>query len=234
MRGRAAYGEDGVALKMAGVSLDITDRKIAQQRQQTLLDELNHRVKNTLATVQAIAMQTSRFADDGRAFESDFLARIGALAQAHDLLTEVAWDGASLGKVIDQTLAPYVAKGQTGRVRMSGPEVRLGPNAAVSMTMAFHELATNAAKYGALSVASGQVEVTWSVDRAGHPMVLEIDWQESGGPAVTPPTRRGFGSRFVEKALVREFDGEAQLMFLPKGLRCHMRLPLSPKLQLAA
>ncbi len=238
MRGRAAYDDQGLAVKMAGLSLDITDRKLAEHRQQTLLDELNHRVKNTLATVQSIAMQTSRTTDDASAFESAFLARISALAQAHDLLTAVAWEGASLQRVVEQILAPYVTDDQVGRVRLTGPNVRLGPNAAVSLAMAFHELATNAAKYGSLSTASGVVEVNWTADKSsehpGESLALEIDWRESGGPPVALPSRRGFGSRFVEQALAREFDGVCELIFEPKGLRCHMRLPLSQKLQLAA
>lgn len=238
MRGRAAYDELGAAMKMAGLSLDITERKLAEQRQQALLDELNHRVKNTLATVQSIAMQTSRITDDAATFESAFLARIGALAKAHDLLTSVAWEGASLIGVIQRILAPYEADDQRGRIGLGGPDVRLGPNAAVSLAMAFHELATNAAKYGALSTAHGHVEVSWVVDRSAErpheALALEIDWRETGGPAVTVPTRRGFGSRFVEKALAREFDGACELIFQPGGLHCHMRLPLSQKLQLAA
>jgi PAS domain S-box-containing protein len=233
VRGRATYHEDGVPVRMAGVSLDITARKHADERQRLLLDELNHRVKNTLATVQSIAIQTGRTAD-AASFERAFLARIAALAQAHDLLTEVAWDGASLRDVIARTLAPYMVEGTTGRVRLSGPSVRLSPNAAVSLTMAFHELATNAGKYGSLSVVSGQVDVEWTVDSAINPEVVEIDWRETGGPPVSPPSRRGFGSRLVEHGLAREFDGRIELAFIPGGLRCHMHLPLSSKIQLAA
>jgi PAS domain S-box-containing protein len=233
VRGRAAYDEDGAPRQMTGVSLDITARKRADERQRLLLDELNHRVKNTLATVQSIAIQTSRTAD-APSFEQAFLARIAALAQAHDLLTEVAWDGASLKNVIAQTLAPYVADGQADRVELSGPNVRLSPNAAVSLTMAFHELATNAGKYGALSVVAGRVDVEWKVDSPTEPTVVEIDWRESGGPRVPRPTRRGFGSRLVEKGLAREFDGRIELTFAPEGVRCHMHLPLSRKMQLAA
>ncbi|WP_332770202.1 sensor histidine kinase [Phenylobacterium sp.] len=234
VRGRAVYDDRGSPVRMAGVSLDITERKLAEERQRALLDELNHRVKNTLATVQSIAMQTSRTAETVAAFEEAFLARIGALARAHDLLTEVAWDGASLTRVISQTLAPYVGQGQSNRVNLSGPDVRLGPNAAVTLTMAFHELATNAAKYGAFSSLAGRVHVKWNLDSSSDPVAVEIDWRETGGPKVTPPDRRGFGSRFIEKGLAREFDGEVQLVFDPEGLRCHMRLPLSPKLQMAA
>lgn len=233
VRGRAAYDDDGAPHRMTGVSLDVTARKRADERQRLLLDELNHRVKNTLATVQSIAIQTSRTAD-AASFEQAFLARIAALAQAHDLLTEVAWDGASLKDVIARTLAPYVADGQAGRIGLSGPNVRLSPNAAVSLTMAFHELATNAGKYGALSVVAGRVDVEWKVDSPTEPTVVEIDWRESGGPRVSRPTRRGFGSRLVEKGLAREFDGRIELTFAPEGVRCHMHLPLSRKMQLAA
>ncbi|HET6969757.1 MAG TPA: HWE histidine kinase domain-containing protein [Phenylobacterium sp.] len=238
LRGRAAgheVGDDaGQATRMAGVSLDITDRKRADERQKLLLDELNHRVKNTLASVQSIALQTRRTATDPKAFEEAFLARLVALSRAHDLLTEVAWEGASLKDVIGRTIAPYAADGQTDRLRLAGPNVRLNPNAAVSLAMAFHELATNAGKYGALSAAGGHVDIEWNVDSMTSPTVVEIDWRERGGPPVAPPTRRGFGSRLLETGLAREFDGKVELSFEPEGVRCHMRLPLSRKMQLAA
>jgi PAS domain S-box-containing protein len=233
VRGRAAYREDGAPIRMTGVSLDITARKNADERLRLLLDELNHRVKNTLATVQSIALQTGRTSDPA-SFEQAFLARIAALARAHDLLTEVAWEGASLREVIARTLAPYVAEGQTDRIALSGPNVRLSPNAAVSLTMAFHELATNAGKYGSLSVVGGRVEVEWKADGPGDSTAVQIDWRESGGPTVARPARRGFGSRLVEKSLAREFDGKVELTFAPEGVWCHMRLPLSRKMQLAA
>jgi two-component sensor histidine kinase len=233
VRGRAAYDDDGTPARMTGVSLDITARKRADEHQRLLLDELNHRVKNTLATVQSIALQTSRGVDP-QAFEDAFLARIVALARAHDLLTSVAWEGALLRDVIGQTLAPYVGDDGETRARFSGPNVRLGPNAAVSLTMAFHELATNAAKYGALSVVTGRVDVDWQVDNPARPARLEIVWRETGGPKVSPPRRRGFGSRLVERGLAREFDGQVTLSFDPEGVCCRMQLPLSHKLQLAA
>ncbi|HTK36389.1 MAG TPA: HWE histidine kinase domain-containing protein [Caulobacteraceae bacterium] len=231
MRGRAVYDSDGLATRMAGVSLDITDRKRAEERQQLLLDELNHRVKNTLATVQSIAGQSRRWASGTSAFEVSFLARINALARAHDLLTEVAWEGATLREVIANTIAPYVDDEQIERFSLSGPAVRLGPNAAVSFTMAFHELATNAAKYGSLSVAAGRVEVEWRID-AGN--VVDLQWCEIDGPTVTAPTRRGFGARLVETGLPREFGGEAKLSFEADGVRCRMRVPISGKVQLVA
>jgi PAS domain S-box-containing protein len=233
VRGRADYDAAGRARRMSGVSLDVTSRKRADEQQRLLLDELNHRVKNTLATVQSIALQTGRTAQP-EGFEAAFIARIAALSRAHDLLTEVAWEGASLREVIARTLAPYVADGQADRARLVGPNIRLNPNAAVSLTMAFHELATNAAKYGAFSVVTGRVDVTWGVDSMTDPTLIEIDWRESGGPPVDPPARRGFGSRLVETGLAREFDGRIELRFAPEGVCCHMRLPLSHKMQLAA
>jgi two-component sensor histidine kinase len=209
-------------------------RHHADQHQQLLLNELNHRVKNTLATVQSIAMQTSRNAHEPARFAEAFTARIGALARAHELLSEASWDGALLRDVIRQTLAPYVAQSGEGRVSLAGPAIHLGPNAAVTLNMAFHELATNAAKYGALSVDAGRVEVTWRLEDGAGPAILGLEWRETGGPPVTEPVRRGFGSRLIEQALAREFEGEAELSFVPAGVICRMRLPLSAKMRRAA
>ncbi len=240
MRGRAVYDPNGVAELIAGVSLDITDRKAAEESQRLLLDELNHRVKNTLATVQSIAMQTGRDTGGASSYERAFMARLTALARVHDLLSRVSWEGASLADVVQQTLAPHLAAGDRStpkrweRLVLGGPDIRLGPNAAITLTMAFHELATNAAKYGALSTETGQVEVVWRLDRPDAPRQVEIDWTESGGPPVVTPIRRGFGSRFVERGLAREFDGAVELEFAPGGVRCRMRMPLSLKLRMAA
>ena len=235
VRGQAVYDEHDDAVRMVGVSLDITARKQAEERQRLLVDELNHRVKNTLATVQSIAIQTRRVTDTAAGFEAAFLARLGALARVHDLLSRIAWEGASLADVARQTLAPYLAAGdQTERVTLDGPAVKLGPNAAVTLTMAFHELATNAAKYGALSTPAGRVSVRWSADDAVPPSLLEIEWREEGGPPVIPPERRGFGSRFIERGLAREFDGQVELDFAPEGVCCRMKMPLSLKLRMAA
>ncbi len=231
-RGRAAYDE-GRAIRIAGVSLDITERKAGEQRQRLLLDELNHRVKNTLATVQSIAVQTRKFVSDPFAFDEAFLMRLEALARAHDLLTERSWEGASLEDVLRRTLAPYAAS-DDGRVTLLGPRIRLSPNAAVSLNMAFHELATNAVKFGALSTSDGRIEVHWRASREGDGEVVGIDWREAGGPEVIVPVRRGFGSRLIEHGLARELEGEAQLVFGPKGLHCRMRFPVSSKLGLAA
>lgn len=222
-RGRAVR-RDGVAVGMTGISLDITERRLAEERQQLLIHELNHRVKNTLATVQSLAMQTSAAADAGESF----LDRLRALARVHDLLSETAWEGASLHDVVYRTLEPYAEGGD--RFAADGPNVRLVPNAAVTLNMAFHELATNATKYGALSTATGRVDIAWRADGD----VVALDWRESGGPAVDPPDRRGFGSRLIERGLAHELGSEAEFAYRPEGLRCHIRLPLSGKLSLAA
>lgn len=234
VRGQAVYDEEGAARRMAGVSLDITARKTAEERQRLLLDELNHRVKNTLATVQSIASQTRRHSSAGPAFEAAFLARLGALARVHDLLSQAAWEGASLADVVQRTLAPHIPATDVARLVIEGPDVRLGPNAAVTLAMAFHELATNAAKYGALSLDTGRVKVRWRADDPQAPHLIKLDWEESGGPPVAIPVRRGFGSRFIESGLAREFDGSVELDFAPGGVCCRMRIPLSVKLRMAA
>ena len=164
------------------IARDITERRRAERLQQTLVHELNHRVKNILATVQAIARQTFRSGPlDSRARET-FEARLHALSRAHDLLTRENWDGAEMAAVVAQVLAPY----QRQRFEIEGPQLRLPPRVALALTLALHELATNAAKYGALSVPSGRVAITWAV-RPGDPPHLALRWQEHGGPLVSPP-----------------------------------------------
>ncbi|HZZ87579.1 MAG TPA: HWE histidine kinase domain-containing protein [Caulobacteraceae bacterium] len=234
VRGRTLFDPDGAPVSLVGVSLDITERKLAEQRRQLLLLELSHRVKNTLATVQSIASQTRRTASGPEAFDQAFLARIQALARAHELLAESSWDGASLAEVIDRTLALYVDASGIEAVSLAGPSIRLGPNAAVTLNMAFHELATNAAKHGALSTETGRVEVQWEIENGSVPPAIAIEWRERGGPIVSVPRSRGFGSRLIEKGIAHELGGEARLVFAPDGLICRMRLPLTAKLSLVA
>jgi signal transduction histidine kinase/DNA-binding response OmpR family regulator len=231
VRGRAAYAEDGTPLVMAGVSLDITDRKKVEQRQRLLLNELNHRVKNTLATVQSIARQTRRTAVTSHEFDDAFASRIDALARAHDILTGSAWEGAMLAAIIAQTLAPYARpNGDEDRIVFGGPPVRLGPNAAVTLNMAFHELATNAAKYGSLSASTGRLHVTWTVDRSTEPAMLDVTWTESDGPPVAPPTRSGFGTRLLRSGLPRELSGSVTMNIDSGGFMCRMRVAISNKI----
>ncbi len=236
VRGRAVYDRDGTPTGLAGVSLNITDRKKAEERQLLLLEELNHRVKNTLAMVQSIAKQTLRAAPSVEAFPDAFQSRLRALAQAHDLLTRRQWQGASLSEIAALTLEPHV---HAGRVRVGGPPVNLTTGVAVSLHLAFHELATNAAKYGALSAENGRVELDWEIAKPAQPPVragkdshtgaLVLRWRESGGPPVVTPTRRGFGSRLIERGLAHELEGDVALAFDPAGVRCRLVIPLSSR-----
>ena len=234
-RGHAVYAGDGTPLRMTGVSLDVTTRKRAEARQGLLLKELNHWVKNTLVTVQSIAMQTLRNARTPAVFSENLTARIAALGRAHDLLTRASWDGASLADVVGETLAQHGpdADGRR-RIEAEGPPVRLDPNAAVTLNMAFHELAANAAEHGALSVPNGRVSVSWNVERTAGAAGIAITWRETNGPRVEPPARRGFGTRLIEHGLTRELDGEVRLDFAPAGVCCHIRLPVSAKIALVA
>ncbi|MAK80688.1 MAG: histidine kinase [Phenylobacterium sp.] len=202
---------------------DVTDRVRAEQQQKLLLDELNHRVKNTLATVQAIAAQTLRTTASPAAFREAFEARLMALSSTHDLLTQSVWQGAPLKDVILMELRPHGAE----RYQLEGPEVALSPAETLTLGLVFHELVTNAAKYGALSTSEGCVRVRWDVrGDTGHPR-LYLTWSEDGGPPVSPPVRQGFGSRLIERSLQGDIDGKASLEFAPGGLKCHLRLRLS-------
>ncbi|HMP62770.1 MAG TPA: sensor histidine kinase, partial [Phenylobacterium sp.] len=200
---------------------DVTDRVQAEEQQKLLLDELNHRVKNTLATVQAIAAQTLRTQPEPAAFKAAFEARLLALSATHDLLTQSVWRGAQLIDVLNQELSPH----GTDRYRISGPRVELAPGEALTLGLVFHELATNAAKYGALST-TGCVRVNWRLEtREGVPR-LELIWTEEGGPVVAQPSRQGFGSRLIERTLQGDIGGSAELTFAPAGLVCRLSVPL--------
>jgi PAS domain S-box-containing protein len=202
--------------------LDLTERKEAEKRQTVLLDELNHRVKNTLATVLAISAQTFRTAESPEAFHEAFEGRLLALSQTHNLLNRSCWTGVSLRDVLMQELAPYDSV-DGGRFLIDGDDLKLGPVMAVTLGMAFHELATNAAKYGALSVPGGRVRVAWRISSPGR---LHLEWQEMDGPPVLPPRRRGFGSRLIEEALAGDLDAKVRLRFPSQGVRCGMEMPL--------
>lgn len=198
------------------------DQHEAARRQQTLINELNHRVKNTLATVQSLARQ-SFAAPEERAALRAFEDRVVALSQAHNLLTQNAWTGADLGQLVAQTLGPYA-----GRASAQGPSISLDPQAAVSISLVLHELATNAAKYGAFS-GDGLVEIAWRLrPEAGR---VELAWTERGGPPVAPPTREGFGSRLIRQSIERELQGAMNAEYRAEGLRWTFDLPLSDKVR---
>ncbi len=203
----------------------VLERRRAEEHLHLLVNELNHRVKNTLAIVQSIAVQT--FAGDGvdgrqrRAFES----RLAALAAAHDLLTAENWEFASLRQVIEKAGSGCGAA--PDRLTVVGPEVKVQPRTAVSIGMAIHELCTNAVKYGALSNDSGRIIVEWQVTDIGDgERRLRLCWRETGGPSVTPPDRRGFGTRMIERALAAELGGSARIEFPPEGICCTVEAPL--------
>jgi PAS domain S-box-containing protein len=219
-----------------GVVLDISEQKRAQEHLRLLVDELNHRVKNTLAVVQSISAQTLRAASSPADAHLRFEGRLQALARAHDILTAEFWHGAELGQVALAAVAPHA--GRPGRrLQASGPAVMLEPRTALSLAMAFHELATNALKYGALSSPDGHVELSWSLrDEAEGPgggARLDIVWRESGGPAVAAPSRKSFGSRLIERSLASEPGGRVAFDYRPEGLVCTLsaivRSPASAK-----
>lgn len=200
---------------------DVTEVVKATERQKLMIDELNHRVKNTLATAQSIAMQTARSHADPRTFAEGFQARLMALSHTHDLLTRSHWEGADLGAVLAHETA---AHGPT-RITQVGPPVALNPAAALSFGMIFHELATNAAKYGALSSPEGRVLVDWSVSDHVQP-VLTLSWREVDGPPAVPPARKGFGSRLIERNVRHDLAGEVKLDYANTGFSAEFSTPL--------
>ena len=180
-----------------------------------LIEELNHRVKNTLAILQAIAMQTFRSAS--KAERETFEGRLGALAEAHNLLSKEKWRGSDLQEVVDRVLQPYLLNSPE-RMKMSGPKVPLSPRLAVVLSMIVHEIATNAAKYGALSNDTGTVRLDWEVIEETSGQKLRLIWTEAGGPHVVAPVQRGFGSRLIERSARDQLGGEATVDFLPRGV----------------
>ena len=213
----------GEIVEWFGAASDVSERKRGEELRILMVDELNHRVKNTLATVQSIAALSLAGTADAQSREA-FDARLVALSRTHDLLASYSWKGASLRDLLLQELAPYHPK-NGARAVVEGPDVGLKPKAALAFGMAFHELATNAAKYGALSNPTGQVRVTWDVESPSE-SVLRLKWAEIGGPPVTKTGRKGFGSKLIERGLSLEVNGTVQLDLDPGGLVCTIEMPL--------
>jgi len=213
--------EDGRIVEWFGAATDITERRRTNAHLRLVINELNHRVKNTLAMVQAIAMRTFRDGADVDHAQEQFAARLVALAQANDLLTGERWAGASLRSAIEQAVQPH--QHDTGRMSFDGEDVRISPKTALALALAMHELSTNAVKYGAWSNDGGIVSIDWHIrdDR------LQLRWRETGGPAVVPRTRRGFGSRLIERGLAGELGGQVSLHFEPEGVRCVIDAPMT-------
>jgi two-component sensor histidine kinase len=214
-------GAERKPVAIAGASRDLSDLKRAEELQRLLINELNHRVKNTLATVQSIVLQTLRGAVDLKSARGDINARIVSLAGAHDLLTDRNWSGADLADLAARALAPFTADQMT----LDGPSLEVSPKQALALSLALHELATNAAKYGALSRPGGRVELRWKA-QSGQ---LILNWRESGGPPVVAPSRRGFGSRLLEDGLFRDLDGQTRLDFPVDGVCCSITAALAPQ-----
>ena len=207
-------GPDRKPVAIAGASRDLTERKQAEELQRLLLNELNHRIKNTFATIQAITALTLRAARDLPAATEALDSRIRSMAQAHDLLSLRAWTGANLTDVVSRALAAF----SSAKVTTSGSSVEISPKHALALSLALHELATNATKYGALSCAEGRVGLQWDVQDG----MLHLDWQESGGPPVSPPAHKGFGSRLLEELVSHDLGGVTKLDFDASGLRCRI------------
>ncbi|WP_458388534.1 HWE histidine kinase domain-containing protein [Sphingomonas sp. F9_3S_D5_B_2] len=204
---------------------EIERRRKAEEHQHLLINELNHRVKNTLAIVQSLAQQSFSADKAPETASRVFEARLEALSTAHNLLTRKNWEEASLSDTISTAVAAATGEAAT-RVEVTGPEIVLEPQTAVSVAMAVHELCTNALKYGALSVPEGAVSVSWEVDRVDEEPFLDLEWRESDGPPVSVPTKRGFGSRMIERGLAAQLHGTVALDFAPSGLICSIRAPL--------
>jgi two-component sensor histidine kinase len=214
-------GEPDAYLK---IFRDNTEARRASERQALLIDELNHRVKNTLAIVQSMAMQTLRSCPTTADAREALEARLVSLAKAHDILTSGQWLGGDLRELVTSSLAAYGGNWAAPRFDIQGAPVRLRPKALLALSMAVHELATNAMKYGALSNESGRVEIGWDLGQAA-PRRFRFKWKERGGPAVEPPRKRGFGSRLVEEGLGQDIAAEVHLRFATEGLECTIEAP---------
>jgi two-component system CheB/CheR fusion protein len=214
----------GKVIGASKIARSTTERRRADEHRSVLVDELNHRVKNTLAVVQSIAAQTFGGEAVNAEARNSFESRLINLATAHDVLTRASWTGAELLDIANDTIKPH--SGGRSRLRIEGPQVRLGPSAALAIAMALHELCTNVAKYGALSTKSGHVEIIWRLDGQGERRRLHLTWTESGGPAVNKPTRKGFGSKLIERALALELGGTVHLSYEPSGVVCTIDAPM--------
>ncbi len=224
VRGQVVHDDTGRPTALTGVSLDISRLKLAETQQQLLTHELEHRMRNTMAMVMAIANQTFRAAKSKDEAQTVLAGRLLALDQAHTALTRSSWTGATLLAVVETALLPH-RSGQR-RFKIEGPVVQLNSKQALSLTLALHELATNATKYGALSMPGGTVSVSWRVDAEGNRSVLKFVWRETGGPSVETPTRRGFGSRLIESTLAADF-GAVTVDYASEGVVCSFETHLT-------
>ncbi len=206
------------------ISRDVTERQRLEMQKATLAEELEHRIKNILTMVIAISRQTLRAPATLAEASINFTARITALAHAQAVLTHTHWSSVDIGAVVDAALAPHRIGGAGGQFHVSGPRLALSADRAQALTLALHELATNAVKYGALSVAAGEVRLRWHVGGSDE---FRLEWIEENGPPVAPPAQIGFGSRLIERVLAAEFGGTVQIAYHEAGVRCTLAAPLA-------
>ncbi len=214
----------GIVVGLACAAVDVTERKEGEAHLRLLLRELTHRSKNLLAVIQGMARQTARHADSIDTFLDQFGARLQALAASHDLLVRESWHGASIDELIRSQLAVYIDRNGS-QIAICGPAIALKPEAAQNLGLAFHELASNAAKYGALSIPEGRLSITWERREGRDGRGLQIDWHERNGPKVKPRGRQGFGTMVIERNLPRAIDASVELTFDPEGVRCRIAIP---------
>jgi two-component sensor histidine kinase len=218
-----SYDDEGRARRVIGVNIDVTARKRAEEQQGVLIAELDHRVKNTLATVCAVAAQTLDASSSMADFVTSLDGRLRSMARTHELLSHRKWRGIPLTDLINRELAPYV---RGNNAQIAGPDVMLTAEAGQSVGMALHELVTNAAKYGALSTRQGRVSVRWHQPKKGglHDRLI-IEWLETGGPPVRSSPKSGYGTGVITDLLPYELGGSADLVFAPDGVQCRLEIP---------
>ena len=220
-----SYDGEGRPYRVVGVSIDITERKRVEEQQRKLVAELDHRVKNVLATVQAVAAQTMQASSSMEHFVAALDGRIRSMGSTHELLSHRRWLGIPLAELVQRELAPYTTGSNT---EIGGPEVMLSAEAGQTMAMVLHELVTNAAKYGALSAPSGRVSIRWRLPRNGGATDrLVFTWRETGGPLVIPPSKSGYGMHVVRELIPYELGGTIDHVLAPEGARCKMEIPLA-------
>ncbi len=218
------FDSNGHVVQIVPSGVDISARTKAEHHREMLLSELSHRIKNTLATVQSIASHTLREATSMETFSEAFVGRLGAISKCHDMLVASTRDNADLSQLVREQIMPYAGT-ESGRVRLSGPPVVLSAESSHAIGLVLHELATNAVKYGALANATGNLSVTWARDLATGTGDIVLRWQERGGPLVSPPARRGFGSTLIEQSLKHTLAAEAWIDYQPEGLVATFRIP---------
>jgi PAS domain S-box-containing protein len=222
--GRAYRDDRGQAIRFPGATIDITERKQIEQHRDLLTNELSHRVKNMLTTVQAISDQTLRESSTMSEARSKLSTRLVAMSRAQDILMGKGLAGVEIESIIKTAIEPHAGEG--GRFRLQGPQIAVSPRSALSFSLALHELATNAAKYGALSAPDGRIEITWRI-APGAENSFELTWAETGGPTVAEPTRRGFGSRMIESVLTAELGTTASVRYAATGVVWRIAAPLA-------